>query len=67
MTCTALVAFLCKEKAIFGNFENATGLAIFNEHVLYLSYNQFQNILRHFDVLPNFSFTTSEMMGDYYL
>ena len=67
MTCTALVAFLCKEKAIFGNFENATGLAIFNEHVLYLSYNQFQNILRYFDVLPNFSFTTSETMGDYYL
>ena len=31
------------------------------------SYNQFHNILRLFDVLPNFSFTTSETMGDYYL
>ena len=30
-------------------------------------YNQFHNILRLFDVLPNFPFTTSEMMGDYYL
>ena len=29
--------------------------------------NQFHNILRLFDVLPNFPFTTSEMMGDYYL
>ena len=27
----------------------------------------FHNILRLFDVLPNFPFTTIEMMGDYYL
>ena len=31
------------------------------------SYSQFHNILRIFDVLPNFSFTTSETIGDYYL
>ena len=31
------------------------------------SYNHFQNILRLFDVLSNFPFTTSEMMDDYYL
>ena len=31
------------------------------------SYNYFHNILRLFDVLPNFPFTTSETMGDYYL
>ena len=30
-------------------------------------YNHFHNILRLFDVLPNFPFTTSEAMGDYYL
>ena len=30
------------------------------------TYNQFHNILRLFDVLPNFPFTTSETMGDYY-
>ena len=30
-------------------------------------YNQFHNILRLFDVLPNFPFITSEKMGDYYL
>ena len=29
--------------------------------------NQFHNILRLFDVLPNFSFTISETMRDYYL
>ena len=29
--------------------------------------NQSHNILRLFDVLLNFRFTTSEMMGDYYL
>ena len=31
------------------------------------TYNQFRNILRHFNVLPIFFFTTSETMGDYYL
>ena len=31
------------------------------------NYNQFHNILRLFDVLPNFAFTTSETMSDYYL
>ena len=30
-------------------------------------YNHFHNILRLFDVLSNFPFTTSETMGDYYL
>ena len=29
--------------------------------------NQFHNILRLFDVLQNFPFTTSETMCDYYL
>ena len=29
--------------------------------------NQFHNIVRLFDVLPNFPFSTSETMGDYYL
>ena len=28
-------------------------------------YNQFHNILRLFDVLPNFPVTTSEKMADY--
>ena len=32
-----------------------------------LNYNQFHNILRLFDVLPNFPFTTSETIRDYYL
>ena len=31
------------------------------------NYNQFHNILRLFDVLPNFPFITSETIGDYYL
>ena len=31
------------------------------------AYNHFDNILRVFDVLPNFLFTTSETMRDYYL
>ena len=31
------------------------------------TYNYFQNILRLFDVLSNFPFTTSETMRDYYL
>ena len=32
-----------------------------------MSYNHFQNILRFFDVLLNFPFTTSETMDDCYL
>ena len=31
------------------------------------TYNQFHNILRLFDVLPNFPFTTSETIVHYYL
>ena len=30
------------------------------------AYNQFHNILRLFDVLSNFPFTTNETMGNYY-
>ena len=30
------------------------------------THNHFHNILKLFDVLPNFSFTTSETMADYY-
>ena len=30
-------------------------------------YNTLDNILRLFDVLPNFPFTTSEKLCDYYL
>ena len=32
-----------------------------------ICYDLFHNILRLFDVSPNFSFTTSETMRDYYL
>ena len=38
-----------------------------NEALFECTHNQFHNILRLFDVLPNFPFTTSEMMADYYL
>ena len=31
------------------------------------TYNHFHNILRIFDVLANFPYTTSETMRDYYL
>ena len=32
-----------------------------------IAHNDFHNVLRLFDVLPNFPFATSEMMCDYYL
>ena len=35
--------------------------------IFYLTYNQFHKFLRLFDVLPNFPFTISETLGDYYL
>ena len=45
-------------------------VALFNQKddlICILAYNQFHNILRHFDVLPNFPITRSETMADYYL
>ena len=49
-------------------------IVIFGKHlpelyciVLICIYNHFHNILRLFNVLPNFPFSTSEKMGDYYL
>ena len=35
--------------------------------MLQKAYNHFHNIFRLLDVLPNFLFTTSETMRDYYL
>ena len=35
---------------------------IFEVATFFLAYNHFHNILRLFDALPNFPFTTSEMM-----
>ena len=32
-----------------------------------VSYNHFHNVLRLFDILPSFPFTTSETMRHYYL
>ena len=40
---------------------------IFDDKFDHSSINQFHNILRLLDVLPNFLFTTSETMGHYYL
>ena len=31
------------------------------------AYNHFHNILRYFEVLPNFPFTTTETIRDHYL
>ena len=42
-------------------------LKIDNLGLAMLIYNHFHNILRLFDVLINFPFTTSETMRDYYL
>ena len=43
-------------------------LNIYEDHRhISIIYNHFHNILILFDVLPNFPFTTSETMRDYYL
>ena len=42
-------------------------VSTFTKKLYFLSYNQLHNTLRLFDILPNFPFTTSETMGDYYL
>ena len=43
------------------------GLMLMLELLKDLFYNQLHNILRLSNVLQNFPFTASEMMGDYYL
>ena len=45
--------------------QNTIGINILGYVISGTTYNQFHNILRIFDVLPNFPFTTSETMGDY--
>ena len=42
-------------------------LWVIPDGVVNIFYNPFHNILRLFDVLPTFPFTTSETMGDYHL
>ena len=51
---------------IFGlEFEN--DIVIIEISTLQFAYKQFRNVMRIFDVLPNFAFTTSESMNNYYL
>ena len=51
-----------------GNVEKDTAGRQWACMVLFaIAYNHFHNILRLFDILPNFAFTTSEIMCDYYL
>ena len=40
---------------------------LFKRYYAQIPHNQFPNMLRLFDVLANFPFTTSETMHDYYL
>ena len=42
-------------------------LCLYYLMIKFESWNQFHNILRLFNVLPNFSFRKSETMRDYYL
>ena len=44
-----------------------TSFVVCNVGNTYAMCNEFHNILRLLDDLPNFLFTTSETMGDYYL
>ena len=56
---------LFSENAPFQIFNRALN-TILSSHC-HKNYNQFHNTLRLFDVLPNFTFTTSETMCNYYL
>ena len=60
MACYLMQSFIEMELMIW---KKSLGRGSF----LFQLYNQFQNILRLFDVLPKFPLTTSETMGDYYL
>ena len=40
---------------------------IYVKQIIFGNLNHFHNILRLFDVFPNFLFSTSETMRDYYL
>ena len=57
-------------RVILGQFRSPLGLILLVlGHFLYFRaiYYQFHNILRLFDVLTNFPFTTTKTMCDYYL
>ena len=62
MLCHSLKASLLRQEIVTtnNNKKEKTSNQVYN-------YNQFQNILRLFDVLPNFPFTASETMGEYCL
>ena len=47
-------------------FKNIQQNICLNNFRMYLNCNHFHNILRLFNVLPNFPFTTSETMRDHY-
>ena len=62
--CCSRFSFLTGN-TFFGKFDLKIQSCQFK--VKFDNYNQFHNILRLSDVIPNFPFTTSETMGDYYL
>ena len=49
------------------DYMGTAGLLLAHVDVPKMSNNHFHNILILFDALPNFPFTTSETMRDYYL
>ena len=57
---------LNKETRLNNKRGSGSHLNILGSRVPGPNYNQFQNILRFFDVLPNFPFIASETMHDYY-
>ena len=67
LNAKALFTFFCfrPETPFLGKFGPKNQTCPFK--LKFGTYNQFHNILRLLDVLPNFPFTTSETMGDYYL
>ena len=61
-----ILIFCTNQKGCF-QYETETGNTTFGFCNFKVVCNHFHNILRLFDVLPNFPFSTSETMHDYYL
>ena len=71
--CIRFIDFILKGKrlleyrSLFSPNEYKNNNNIILKNIFNRIYNHFHNVLRFFNVLANFPFTTSETMGDYYL
>ena len=61
----AIIIAILGQKSLYWELNKVLSSGMYNCNFKTINYNLGHNILRFFDVLPNFPFTTSETNGDY--